>query len=113
MAIVMLMEWPRVTLDEYDRVMEALKLDERAPEGAVFHFAGSEGGSLRVVDIWESEDAWNSFRETRLMPALQETGLIEKGAPNVRTYDVHNVYAPRPEEIDRLSGRSALAGARA
>jgi hypothetical protein len=110
MAIVMLMQWPGVTKDEYDLVMDALKLDERAPEGGIFHVAGAEGDNWRVLDVWESEDAWNRFRETRLMPALQETGLLDKGEPTILVYEVHNVYAPRVEALSRLGASSALAG---
>ena len=84
----------------------------QTPTGGVVHICGAEGGALRIVDIWESEDAWSAFRDGRLMPALEQTGLLEKGAPDVRTYPLHNVYAPMFDELGRM-GSSSLAGAAA
>ena len=100
MAIVMAMEWQGVTSAEYDRVMEILRLDETPPQGGVFHVAGSEGGNWRVVDVWESEQAWNAFFETRLKPALEQANLLDgRPQPTVRVYEVHNVYAPEPAAV--------------
>ena len=110
MAIVMSLEWPGATLEEYDQVMVALGLDAEPPAGGLFHVSGTDGGTLRILDVWESDDAWNAFREGRLMPALEQTGLIEKGAPNVRTYPLHNLYAPGADVLGRL-GASSAAGA--
>jgi hypothetical protein len=112
MAIVMALEWPDSTLEEYDRVMEALGLDANPPAGGMLHVCGADGGTLRIFDVWESEDAWNAFRDGRLMPALQQTGLLEKGAPEVRVYPLHNVYAPEVDELGRM-GASSVAGATA
>jgi hypothetical protein len=108
MPTAMLMAWPEATKEQYDQVMDHLGLDENPPEGALFHVAGVEGGTLRVLDLWESEAAWNRFLETRLQPAAQAVGL--EGQPDVRLYPVHNVYTPAIEELRRI-GSSALAGA--
>jgi hypothetical protein len=110
MAIVMSLEWPGTTVEDYDRVMEALGLDEQAPSGGVFHVCGADGDTIRTLDIWQSEDDWNAFRDNRLMPALAQTGMLEKGAPDVRTYPLHNVYAPMIDELRRM-GSSSTAGA--
>src|SRR5207248_2742773 len=105
-AIVMQLEWPGVALDDYNRVMEALGLDADPPAGGLFHVSGEDGGSLRIVDVWESEDAWNSFFGSRLTPALEKTGLMAKGRPNVRLYPVHNVFAPDAAAVERLGAAS-------
>ena len=104
----MLMAWSGATDDQYDQVMELLGLDQNPPEGALFHVAGTDGGTLRVLDIWESEAAWNQFLESRLQPAIEQAGI--DGQPDVRLYPVHNVYAPAIDEIRRI-GTSSLAGA--
>jgi hypothetical protein len=113
MAVVMSLEWPGVTVGDYDRAMGALGLDAEPPAGGLFHVCGAEGGALHIFDIWESEDAWNSFRDGRLMPTLQELGLMEKGQPNVRVYTVHNIFAPTPDDLSRLGASSSLAGSTA
>jgi hypothetical protein len=110
MPIVMSLEWPDTTLEDYDRVMELLQLDARTPDGGVLHVCGADGGTIRILDIWESEDAWNAFRDGRLMPALHQAGLLEKGAPQVRVFPLHNVYAPMIDELRKM-GASSTAGA--
>src|SRR2546425_11106123 len=79
MAIVMHMEWPGATLEDYDRAMESTRLDETPPAGGLVHVAGVDDGTLRIVDVWESEEAWNAFRSDRLMPALEQTGNAREG----------------------------------
>jgi hypothetical protein len=43
-------------------------------EGLLAHIAGQGEGGFRVVDVWESEDAFRRFGET-LLPILEEVGL--------------------------------------
>jgi heme-degrading monooxygenase HmoA len=44
-------------------------------EGLLSHAAGqAEDGRFRVVDVWESEEAFNRFGET-LVPILQDLGV--------------------------------------
>src|SRR4051794_11563370 len=61
-------EAPGMTVEQYDRVMEALQMrsDDDLPGGAVSHVAGSTGDGILAVDIWEDEEALGRFVETRL-----------------------------------------------
>jgi hypothetical protein len=46
-------------------------------EGLSVHIAGQGENGGRVVDVWESEDAFRRFGET-LMPILQEIGVEDQ-----------------------------------
>ena len=105
MATVMLMEWPGVTPEQYNRVMSNLGLDKNPPAGAVFHVAGFTGGSTRIVDIWDSQQAFERFQKDRLTAAVQKAGIT--GQPKVQFYPVHNLFAPNIEEI-RKAGASSM-----
>jgi hypothetical protein len=48
--------------------------------GLLAHIAGEGENGFRVVDVWESEDAFRRFGET-LMPILQELGI--EGQPEI------------------------------
>jgi hypothetical protein len=52
MAVAMLLEWPGVTLEQYDAVVRDLDLGGKAGPGGIFHVAGPGEGGLRVVDVW-------------------------------------------------------------
>ena len=64
------------------------------PAGVIFHTAGFTGtGLFRIFDVWESEDAWQRFRDERLMPAVQ---AVAQGAPPPveYTYELHDFVTP-------------------
>jgi hypothetical protein len=105
MATVMAMRWDGVTQEQYDAVMERLRLDEDPPDGGMFHLAGPGEGGWRVVDVWESQEHFERFMNERLAATTQEVGL--QGEPQVEFFPLHNVWAPRGEEIVQ-QGASAL-----
>ena len=105
MATAMLMEWPGLTQEQYDRVMSNLGLDKNPPAGGIFHVAGFTGGSLRVLDVWDSQQAFERFQNDRLTAAVQKAGITTQ--PKVQFFPVHNLYAPNIEVI-KTAGASSL-----
>jgi hypothetical protein len=80
------------TIEEYDAVNE--KMDARAnpPEGLIVHTGADLGdGKIRVMDIWESAQAYGKFAETRLGPAIME--VVGPDAPQVQPQitELHDV----------------------
>jgi hypothetical protein len=61
---------PTTTWDEYERVNAAL--GDEVPAGLIVHVAAPHEGGIRIIDVWESEQAHNAFRDERLMPAVAE-----------------------------------------
>ena len=43
-------------------------------EGSIFHTAGQGENGFRVVDVWESEEAFQAFGE-HLGPIIEEVGV--------------------------------------
>lgn len=87
MAVAMLMEFPGVTREQYDAVIEELNLGGRPGAGGIFHVAGPTETGWRVVDVWESEDAFDVFFRGKLDSALQNAGVQP---PHVSAWPVHN-----------------------
>jgi len=108
MPTVMSMEWAGITQDQYNQVLRNLDLDKNPPSGGIFHVAGFSGGTLRVIDIWESQQAFEKFQKDRLTAAVQKAGITSQ--PKVQFYPVHNIYAPNLEHI-RKAGSSAMPSA--
>jgi hypothetical protein len=96
----MLMEWPEVTQDQYEAVMKELQLDVNPPAGGLFHVAGPMSGGWRVVDVWESAEAFQTFSERRIMPAVKKVGITTQ--PRIEVYPAHNVYVPAMSTIASL-----------
>ena len=47
----------------------AAAMSEPAPAGLILHVAGPTDEGFRTIDLWESEQAWETFRTSRLESA--------------------------------------------
>jgi hypothetical protein len=92
MAVVMLMEWDGVTLEQYEAARKLVNWEGNPPEGGMFHVAAITDSGLRVTDLWQSAEAFQSFVEQRLMPGVQQIGI--PGQPRVEIYPVHALFTP-------------------
>jgi hypothetical protein len=80
------------TLDDYDRV--TAELGDDPPEGLIVHVAGEHGGKVRIIDVWESQDAFLRFQEERLGPAIAKVmgpDAMAQGPPPTEPLEVHNM----------------------
>jgi hypothetical protein len=65
----------------------------RQPRGDLFHLVLQVGDGIRIIDVWESKDAYEEFRETRVAPVLKEMGIVDLS--HRQFFDVHNYFAAR------------------
>lgn len=70
--------------------MELPELDQQPAEGELLHVAGFDGGSLRILDLWEPREHWERFAQSRMMPAIEETWL--EGEPSMRFDEAHDYF---------------------
>jgi hypothetical protein len=81
----------------YDGVAGRLNLDAEPPAGLIVHTAGYTGkGLFRIADVWESESAWETFRDGRLAEALKPMMESGEGAPpqSEYSYELHDEVKP-------------------
>lgn len=71
--------------DQYTRVAGALV--DPPPTGLIVHVAGPTDEGVRIIDVWESEEAWERFRSERLVPAIAALGGPSRPEPTFR--DLH------------------------
>ncbi|CAN5187783.1 hypothetical protein BH18ACT4_BH18ACT4_03290 [soil metagenome] len=99
MAIGLVMTFRGVTQEHYEAAMGPRGLDLRSPqnpeagadwpEGIIAHVAGATIAGWCMVEVWESQDHFARFRESRLAPALEQAGIPE---PNVIPFEVYNTH---------------------
>jgi hypothetical protein len=94
MAIGVIFDFPGVTKEQYEAVCKDLNggkllgaLSDWPGPGIVAHIAGPTSNGWRVVDVWESEEAFRQFGAA-LMPLLKKHGMPDT-APDV--FMTHNV----------------------
>ena len=75
MAVAFLIEIPGFTPEQSAAVLQELGLDKNPAAGQVFHLEGPMEGGMRIVDVWESPEAFQAFAHDRLGPAFQKAGV--------------------------------------
>ena len=89
MSIVVRFNPTSLTTEKYDESIR--RLEEAGgfpPDGLEYHiFFGSEG-SLRVSEIWDSQEQMQAFGE-RLMPILADVGIEFSDQPEI--FEVHKI----------------------
>ena len=96
------MPWAYVQLatkgnwETYEKVSK--ELDPPSPsEGLLFHAAGANAEEKwRVIQAWDSEEAFTRFRDARLMPTLLRVlgeEHMAQGPPPIEAFDVREMYA--------------------
>ena len=94
MTVFVEMDFEGFTTDQYDAVDEALDPRGNPPPGLIAHSARVDGDTLRVLDIWESPDAFQAFAESRLAATIAETlGDDAPAPPQPRFTELHNAYS--------------------
>ncbi|HWQ24167.1 MAG TPA: hypothetical protein VNK94_08695 [Gaiellaceae bacterium] len=107
MAVALFMHWPGVTPEQYDALMTKLDLDANPAAGSVLHLAALTEEGLEVCDVWQTEQAFRSFLEQRMKPAVHELGIA--GEPEIQLVPLRNLYAGDPDMIDRIGAVSIPA----
>jgi hypothetical protein len=96
MPVVAIFESPSLTRESYEKSVTMLtdgKARVESPAdwpvpGLLVHVAGQGAKGFRVVDVWESEEAFRRFGE-KLIPIMAAIGI--EGEPDV--YPVHSLVS--------------------
>jgi hypothetical protein len=90
MAILMIHDVPDDTLAQYDQVIKELEAAGQGhPPGRLSHVASRHGDGYLVVDVWESQEAFDRFGQT-LMPLVERAG---GRVPPPQIYPIHNAIS--------------------
>lgn len=72
MAIVFMQDMAGGSRDMVGAVSKEMDIEHDPPAGMIIHTASElPTGGVRVIDVWESREALETFQRDRLMPALQ------------------------------------------
>ena len=91
----------------YARINDAMELGAEPVPGLVAHVVIQRPDGLRYVNVWHHADDWLRFRDTTLLPAVEQV-LGELGIP----HDMSQVRFEEVHVIDAVTGshpHSALA----
>ena len=73
MTVIMQQTMPEgTTLEFLDEVTQQMGVESDPPVGLVVHTRFADHGHVQVVDVWDSQDAFEQFVQSRLMPTMQK-----------------------------------------
>ena len=89
MSIVVRFHPTNVTAEKYEESIRRIEAaGEWPPDGLRTHVLFGTEGSLKVSEIWDSQEQLQAFGE-RLMPILEDVGIEFSGPPEV--FEVQNL----------------------
>ncbi len=95
MAVGLSIRFTDGTQEQYEAVNAQVRVEADPPPGLIFHAAGPIDEGWGILDFWESREAFDSFQESRLGPAIAAVG--DQGPPSPPTimeFPVHNMVKP-------------------
>jgi hypothetical protein len=69
MAVLLTQDLP-VTREDVEAVSAELGVKDNPPEGLILHTFTVTSEGVHVVDVWESSEHYDRFRDERLMPVM-------------------------------------------
>jgi len=85
--------FPGGTSDQYEASIAAVHPGPgRLPDGQLFHAGGASAGGWTIMAIHDSKESWEHFRDTTLLPRMQQG--IEGGftsPPEETAIDVYKI----------------------
>ena len=90
MAVAVVMDFRGATLEQYDEVIRRMGFSKEGPgpAGELFHWVTATPDGVRVTDVWETREQFESFAEGHIGPRTREVGFT--GTPEVSFHEVHN-----------------------
>lgn len=94
MSVVMFLDLPGATTEQYDRLNEAMGTTrpEDEPEALLSHICATTGEGLLICDVWRSQEELNDFLANLLGPAAAKLGLPQA---TPRFAELHHQVNPR------------------
>lgn len=92
MSVIVTMRWPDVRPEQYEELREVVGWETELAPGGIFHCAAFDETGIRVTDVWETAEQFETFVATRLMPGVHKIGVL--GEPAVEIHPAHAVFAP-------------------
>lgn len=64
---------------------------EPVPPGLILHAAGPTDEGFRIIEVWQSQAAWESFHAEQLAPTVAELAGSTRPRPRFRDLQAHHL----------------------
>jgi hypothetical protein len=88
---VIMQRFDGVTAEQYDELRRIVGWERDVPEGMTFHVASFGDNTLQMTDVWDSAAQFETFVQTRIVPALEQVGITTM--PQMTVNPVYDIWA--------------------
>ena len=88
MKVGIMLLYPNMTQAKYDEVERELKRHDKPAGGEVLSIVGPVSGGWQVVDVWESQDVFETYMRDKVKPVLQHLGIQDPAVTIFPIYDM-------------------------
>ena len=91
---------PDTTLEMIEAVTQEMDVHAVPPSGLIVHTVVQVGGRLTIIDVWESQEDFDKFAESRLGPAFATVAarmgvdMSQGPEPETEILDVLSIVHP-------------------
>jgi hypothetical protein len=86
-----------LTPEEYRSVLDKMGVETHPDAHIYLHITASIEDGFRVIEIWDSKEAFEEFLKNRLAPANEALGI--KRTASITVKPLHNFFAPRLNQL--------------
>lgn len=92
MPVAIVMDFPGVALNPYVQVIAGMGLRSGRPAvpGGLFHRVTATDDGIRVVEVWETKEQFETLAQQRIGPHTQDAGF--HGPPTTPFHEVDNYF---------------------
>jgi len=90
MAVAAQIDFKGGSLEQYDEVIKRMGFSPGGAggPGALFHWVSETDGGIRVIDVWQTKEAFEKFTQEKIGPITQLVGI--PSPPEIQIFEVHN-----------------------
>ena len=91
-----------LTPREYDAILRKMDVEQTPAPGIYCHIAAplADETGLRVIELWDSKEDFDSFIQARLVPTVQALGIERE--TTVTLTPLFNAFVPRALQMTAL-----------
>jgi len=101
-AWVAVLDLARLQKREYDAIVARMGVEQEPAADIYLQVAAPmNDDGIRVIELWNDAEGFQSFIQSRMLPAAEALGI--QGETVVTVTPLHNLFAPRLTEIPELA----------
>ena len=91
MTYAVVADLPGGDWETYEKITAEAGVQSAAPEGLIVHVAGQTDTGTRIIDVWESQAAYETFVAERLGPAVERVAGAPAGTSQQQVLEVRHL----------------------